>query len=150
MKECVDCKVIKPFTEFYKRGKVRYEKYKNTSAGYHLWCKECNSIRRHNFYIGNATKVKDQDRNSKLKSAYGITITDFNEMLVKQQGCCAICKCKPEQQNNTDKRRQNLSIDHCHTTGKVRGLLCTGCNLALGYVKDNPNTLKEMINYLLR
>lgn len=65
-------------------------------------------------------------------------------MLLDQNGCCAACKT--DQPGN----RYGWVIDHCHATGKVRGLLCHGCNLALGNVKDNPETLRCLITYLGR
>lgn len=72
----------------------------------------------------------------KVKMSY----EDFKLMLKKQNGKCAICR-EPEV-----KRR--MSVDHCHKTGKVRGLLCQMCNTSLGGFKDNPKLLKKAINYL--
>jgi hypothetical protein len=73
-------------------------------------------------------------------STYGITDQQYREMLVEQNGKCAICKKPP-----TDRR---LAVDHCHTTGKVRGLLCMKCNTGLGHFEDNLKFLEEAQEYL--
>jgi uncharacterized protein YlaI len=61
---------------------------------------------------------------------------------VKQKGCCAICGKHQTILNKT------LNVDHCHKTGKIRGLLCTNCNHGLGKFYDNAEVLKVAINYL--
>ncbi len=85
---------------------------------------------------------EDMKLNSYLKSEYGITIKDYFSILNEQNECCAICG------NRTDAKR--LAVDHCHKTGKVRGLLCSNCNLGLGCFKDDKNNLKKAIDYLLK
>lgn len=73
---------------------------------------------------------------------YGLTKTGFHDLLVKQQGVCAIC------QNAESGRKQILSVDHDHTTGHVRGLLCHSCNVGLGHFKDDPELLARAVAYL--
>ncbi len=77
------------------------------------------------------------NRTRQLKCRYGLTIQDYDDMLNKQKGVCAICETD-EAIPNTGYR---LHVDHNHTTGKVRGLLCTKCNKALGFV-ENTNIQK--------
>lgn len=77
-----------------------------------------------------------------LKNVYGITTEEYNKLFEKQKGSCFGCGV-----HHKDLKR-GLLIDHCHTTGKVRGLLCDGCNKALGCIKDNCETLYNLINYL--
>lgn len=72
---------------------------------------------------------------------YGLSPEQYLDMLEKQQGKCAICKLEP-----TSKR--GLAVDHDHETGEVRGLLCGGCNTALGSFKDDPEVLTSAIEYL--
>jgi len=72
---------------------------------------------------------------------YGITPAQYAELLAKQGGGCAICGDPPTS-------TRDLSIDHDHTTGKVRGLLCNCCNPGLGYFKDNESRLHRAIAYL--
>ena len=78
-------------------------------------------------------------RKDNLKTRYGITEEQYDLMSANQNNCCAICKEKSE---------VNLSVDHCHSSGKVRGLLCKNCNLGLGYFQDNTNRINEAIEYL--
>jgi hypothetical protein len=76
-----------------------------------------------------------------LKTRYKISLDDYQNLLVGQNGLCAICKQPP----NPGK---HLAVDHDHTTGKIRGLLCNSCNLALGMLKDNKDTIQSALDYL--
>lgn len=71
---------------------------------------------------------------------YKVTQADYDAMVKNQKGVCAICKRKQE---------KALDIDHCHEIGAVRELLCSNCNRMLGYAKDNCQTLRSAINYLV-
>lgn len=84
---------------------------------------------------------REQFRRNSLKSKYGITPGQYEEMLVSQGGVCAICGSHPIAE-------QLLSVDHCHTTGKVRGLLCQSCNIGIGHFEDSPSILEKAISYL--
>lgn len=77
-----------------------------------------------------------------LNHMYGITLNDYNKMFKNQEGCCAICG---KHQTETEKR---FHIDHCHSTNKVRGLLCFSCNNAIGQLNDDPAILRKAIEYL--
>jgi hypothetical protein len=86
---------------------------------------------------------------------YGITIEIFEAMVIAQNGVCAICK-KPETRgkrmgkfNNAPWATTRLSVDHCHVTGKVRGLLCQRCNIAIGHLNDDPQTAMNAAAYLM-
>lgn len=83
---------------------------------------------------------KRESKNRSLKSLYGIDIEQYEEMYKQQEGKCATCGTYQD----------SLVVDHSHQTGKVRKLLCKKCNLALGYVNDDPTTLRNMIAYLKR
>lgn len=76
-----------------------------------------------------------------LKHMYGITFGKFQDMALDQLGMCAICDTDLDMGFHTH-------VDHDHKTGKVRGLLCSRCNLALGYLRDSIKTLKRAIAYL--
>ena len=83
-----------------------------------------------------------------IKRRYGITIDDYWEMHAAQNGGCAICGSEVSQ----NKRASNylpLFIDHCHTSGEVRGLLCSKCNHGLGLFNDSPELLEQAIQYLV-
>mgnify|MGYP000857438858 FL=1 len=81
------------------------------------------------------------ERKRKLRESYGLTLEEYNTILDAQNNLCAICK-----QINTSSR--DWHVDHCHKTGKVRGILCSHCNLMLGHATDNVLTLHSAINYL--
>jgi hypothetical protein len=81
-------------------------------------------------------------RKCKLQRKYGLTVADYEALLVAQSGRCAICRKKPE--------KVRLAVDHDHVTGKVRGLLCTCCNTALGKFNDDVNLFQTAIDYLER
>jgi hypothetical protein len=96
-------------------------------------------------------KLYDQ-KNSKTRSLYkytkqlkkyGITPEDYDNMYNKQNGCCKICKI------HQSDLKIRLCVDHCHETGKVRGLLCKHCNTVLGMAKDNIDILEEAKQYLI-
>jgi len=92
-------------------------------------------------------------RNKHLKSKYGITQSKYFSLFDLQDGKCRICDTALNHNQNAlrlgEKRDpQSVCIDHCHKTGKVRGLLCFHCNTALGHVFDNSDVLKKMIKYL--
>lgn len=79
-------------------------------------------------------------RRRHLKRNFGLSIADFDRMLEKQGGVCAICGRKPP-----FGRIKNLAVDHDHKTGKIRGLLCNKCNSFLGYVRDD---LSQAVRYV--
>ncbi len=85
---------------------------------------------------------KEYYRNFHYLRKYKIDINEYNLMFKKQKGCCVGCNMH---QKNIKIR---LCIDHCHTTGKIRKLLCYKCNAVLGLVDDNINTLKRLSKYL--
>jgi len=72
--------------------------------------------------VKNCEDYQNRRRNERFKRRYGITLDDYNEMLKKQSNKCKICKISP------DNLKRKLCIDHCHETGKIRGLLCDKCN----------------------
>lgn len=78
--------------------------------------------------------------NNRLRK-YGITKEQWDELFRAQGECCAGCR-------SPEPGRKDWATDHCHTTGRVRGILCDGCNLALGHVKDDPDRLEALARYL--
>lgn len=88
-------------------------------------------------------KNNPQKRKAQRLNAYNITIEKYNEVLEKQGHACAICGY-----SDTSDKNFFPVVDHCHSTGKVRGLLCANCNHAIGKMKDDINILKSAIVYL--
>lgn len=128
MKQCSYCKTEKPFTEF--------NKDKNSKTGYSYSCKPCRSIQGKKYIQNNPDAVKA----THLRK-YGITFEDYKNKIDLQNNKCDICK---EDLDNG----KHTCVDHCHITGKVRGILCRKCNTILGHAKDNTQTLKNAVKYL--
>jgi len=137
--------------EYYKKNK---EKIKAQRKGYEAKNKEKIAARAKLYSIENRDKIKDwrkgyllenkaKYRKNYLKREYGITMEDYENMLIEQDGMCKCCGLP-----GIDNRDRILHIDHNHETNKVRGLLCDNCNRALGMVKDSIKTLESMIEYL--
>lgn len=95
------------------------------------------------YYSIPANKKKHSERsiNWIRFNKFGITRKDYDLMVLKQNGVCAICKLPP--------KYQGLDIDHDHTTGKIRELLCNHCNTMIGLAKESPELLRVAINYLI-
>lgn len=101
----------------------------------------------------NAESSRQWDRNNKdrvrlnhYRSRYGIEVEDLEVMIIAQAYKCPICL--RQLTFNGTKGRNLPVVDHCHTSKKVRGLLCTPCNLALGYLKDNADSATRMVSYI--
>ncbi len=90
------------------------------------------------YYKANLPAIKSY----KLRGKYGITLDDYNEMFIKQDGKCAICG------NHQSEIKTTLVVDHCHSTGKIRGLLCGNCNRGIGMLNHDIENLRCAILYL--
>lgn len=126
-------------------------KNKGFSCGVDTICLDCSRSRVKEWRKQNpdkrAIQVKRENGkkytiNKHLWSKYGITHIEYDQMLFAQDGLCKICK-----RHHTEFSKR-LSVDHCHTTGKIRGLLCSSCNLVLGFAQDDVETLSQAIKYL--
>lgn len=91
------------------------------------------------YYIENRSRIKERVKRSSLVRRYGITFEQVQRLRADQNGRCAICSLEIE-----------LVVDHCHVTGKVRGLLCDSCNVAIGRLKDDPDLVLAAWRYLTR
>lgn len=78
---------------------------------------------------------------------YGLSLVEYGKMHDAQGGKCAICNEWETARSNTGYVK-NLAVDHCHTTGEVRGLLCNRCNVGIGYLNDDVVRLHSAIKYL--
>lgn len=90
------------------------------------------------------------EEHRKLKERYGITPEQYVELLVCQNGRCAICGNEETAKHNRSHKIQKLAVDHCHITGKVRGLLCQDCNRGISKFHDDTVRLEKAISYLTR
>lgn len=104
-------------------------------------------------YDGRVGACKKCARARWLKRTYGITPQHYDDMLVHQCGRCAVCRCEATHVRNTgtgNKRRTVLCVDHDHATGRVRGLLCSKCNQALGHLDDQVDWILKLHEYVSR
>jgi hypothetical protein len=123
---CSRCKIEKPLEAFHRQW--------STVTGRHGWCKDCYNA---NARLKRNKKVTPEQRARWNRATkYGLTEQQYQEMLSQQQRCCLICG-----------EEKPLMVDHCHQTGRVRGLLCHRCNLRLTGVED-PDFLKAALAYL--
>jgi len=129
-KWCNRCEIEKPEADFHKDKTVR--------SGLYGFCKVCKTNASKQWQKDNPTRKRE----TQLKRNYGISLEDYQEMKKAQNNCCATCD------RNESELKRSLMVDHCHTSGKIRGLLCDECNLSLGKIKDNIQTLEKMILYL--
>lgn len=84
-----------------------------------------------------------------LKRKYNLSLEEYEALLITQNYSCKICKStKANREWKTKDQRIDLFVDHCHTTGKIRGLLCNKCNVGLAMFGDNMDTLTTAISYL--
>ena len=128
VRECKQCRTIKPFTAFYKNG--------TSHGGVRTRCKECWAEHERTVL---RPKYADRRLAARRLKRHGVDPVAYNTLFTTQNGQCAICK-----------RSAPLNIDHDHATGKVRGLLCHGCNVSLGHFRDEPALLESAIAYLLK
>ena len=133
MLRCTHCFELKLEEAFHKR------KANSLRNGRDSWCKVCKSIYRKQYFIKNQNK---ETKRSRLKAwKYQGIVFNFEqfEFMKKQQNFkCAICKIATEK----------FHVDHNHTTGKLRQLLCVRCNMGLGLFADNIDLLKSATTYL--
>jgi hypothetical protein len=129
VKVCKDCGQEKPLADFYKSGKYFQPR-----------CKPCHSKKTIAWMKANPKSRDATTRKVRLKKKYGLTVEAYEAMEAAQGGKCFLC-------GNEHKRRK-LNVDHCHTTGRVRGLLCDKCNLAIGLLEDNPMLAEKFKEYL--
>lgn len=135
-KECGETKLLSEFSPKWESGQGKHYRLHS--------CDPCRNAARRSYRRSNYTRYYRHHKNSSLKSLYGITIDDYDEMYDDQEGCCAICG------THQSELRLALQVDHCHDTGIIRGLLCGYCNSVLGYMGDDPEVLDNAAAYLRR
>lgn len=139
-KRCTQCGEEKPCAEFSKTRDGKYGPVLRSN------CKPCASNRAYQWYLDNRDHAIATQRNTKMLKAYGLTVSAYNTLSEAQGHRCAVCN-EPETVARGD-RVMFLAIDHCHNTGRIRGLLCSNCNRAIGLLKDNVDVLRKAIDYL--
>lgn len=136
MKRCSRCKTLKDESEFCKD--------RSRPNGLNHRCKPCNRTHvqeiavRQKQQMGKA-EYRKLRRKWELPHYYGITAEQYTSLVEQQNNQCAICGKNPE---------TYLAVDHCHRTGKIRGLLCRRCNSAIGLFDENQTTIRNALQYL--
>lgn len=133
-KKCGTCNNVMPLASFYNS--------KLSKDGKGNRCKHCDSLARIAWSTKNPIKQKESTRRRNLIFKYGITLEEYDTLLMKQNNKCACC----ETSSNPER---NFSVDHCHITGEVRGLLCSECNRGIGMLGDTAESVKKAYDYLL-
>jgi Recombination endonuclease VII len=153
MKKCNKCNLTKSETEFHKQ--------KDKGDGLFYCCKQCRTKYDHKHhqsksdYYKNVVKnflVKNKDYNKTYwinykRPVHGINKDKYLEMFEQQKGVCAVCGY-PETSKTKSGKIKRLAVDHCHATGKVRGLLCHRCNISIGMLREDVELLYKVINYI--
>jgi hypothetical protein len=162
-KRCKVCGIRKPLTDFYRAAGM--------ADGHRNDCKACNLKAKHDRYIANPgpdkarvlqwqrenrerhlaaqrrrrerSENKAKEREGHLKRTHGITQSDYDAMVDAQKGRCKICGRRPAE-------GKSFHIDHDHVTGRIRGLLCSSCNHALGLFAESPERLRRAALYVTR
>lgn len=131
-------------TDKYKESRARYyqknkEEVKRKAREYYHKHKDARKAKQQQARKDNPSMVRAHN----VRSKFGITLTEYEDIYHKQGGLCDICLVPISM-------GPGAHLDHCHTTGKIRGFLCQDCNFGLGRFEDNPNRLRQAITYLAR
>lgn len=140
MRRCSRCEQVKPANEFAN----------------HAWCRGCLSVYSKGLKKTPESKARHaaleaqrrasspaylRERASRIAKCYGITIEDYARIINRQGGDCASCGDELDMGKKT-------CIDHCHRTGRVRGILCANCNFAVGHVKESAERARKIAHYI--
>lgn len=166
MRRCTRCNENKSLEAFSKSNASK--------DGYHTWCKPCKAASTREWQLANRDTIRakqraeyaadgtaareqarqwhhaNRERSLANKRAwklsiYGLAPADYERLLASQGGACAICHTKDVHRRKGDRE---FSVDHCHETRSVRGLLCHHCNVGLGHFFDNPDLMRAAAEYL--
>lgn len=130
-KVCFNCKELKPISEFCKA--------KQNKDGYSGRCKACDKKYREAFYADKPSHYKKEET---LKRVYGLTWSEYQEMLKVSGNCCYVCGA------HESRFKKGLSVDHDHSTGQIRGLLCGVCNRFIVARHKTGDLLRKAADYL--
>lgn len=147
--ECRTCRTTKARGEFYESCLKRSDRN----------CKMCVVERTRKYrkdfpekryaYVRSwRQRNPDKAQSHYLRNSFGIDAAEYRRMLDEQNGVCAICHGHETQPDPNSGKIRRLAVDHDHTTGAIRGLLCSRCNIGLGWFREDPAYLKLAIAYL--
>ena len=141
---CTVCKVIKPLKDFY---------YRHSEKRHYSACIQCECTKKRKHKIRKRAKQimwpdhwgKATNRDRYYRRVYGITVQDYDRMFCEQDGKCKLCGTT----DGGDKIKKYFSVDHCHDTGKIRGLLCMNCNRDLAVYEKWRDRIELLDRYII-
>jgi hypothetical protein len=145
-RRCKQCGEIKPIAEYPKSESKRNGRKRQCRRGR---CKQCQLQNLQQWVKDNPEQWKLAVRRNNFRNNFGITLEEYDEMVSRQDGLCAICG-NPETVKHARSGIHRLSVDHDHATGQIRALLCKACNSGLGQFRDDPALLRKAADYLER
>ena len=117
----------------------QFPKNRSKKSGYNGHCKDCTGEYQRKYAKTHYGKRKNKNRI--LRYRFNMTIDEFDEMVKSQDGKCYIC-------GGVNIIGRDLDLDHDHTTGQIRKLLCHNCNALIGYIENNIHVVNKALNYL--
>lgn len=137
---CSKCNVVKPLSEFWRDKRKR--------NGKKSWCKPCELKAVADWRAANRAAHRARNFERHLMKTYDITVEQYELLLRRQKGVCAICGRPETAVYKRSKQLRRLCVDHCHKTKQVRGLLCRACNVGIGYLGDDASIYAKVARYL--
>lgn len=152
-KPCTKCHIVKPLSEYHKAWRAKDGKQSRCKAcmisAALKWGRDNREAKNRNARASIKRTVKSRWAKN-ISKKFNLSVKDYEKMLTLQNNACAIC-AKPEKSILKSVRRvKQLAVDHCHASGRIRGLLCAKCNTFLGLANDDPAVLHSAIEYLGR
>jgi hypothetical protein len=153
-KRCRVCLEEKPGVEFTQD--------RNKPDGRDTKCKDCSAEESRRYRVEHSDRVRisktksylrnytDTTRPYRLKRHYGLTVAEYDAMLLQQDGKCAICRQPETSRSRNGESIKLLAVDHDHVSGAPRALLCAFCNQGIGSFKDDPVRLRAAADYIER
>lgn len=139
MKKCNKCEETKDLSSFHKRTSKK--------DGLDCWCKVCVKAYSKNAYATNE-KLRLRSKEIAFRRKYKFSLQEYDNLAIKQNFRCKSCGEEEKSPNSYKTGILPLAVDHDHLTGKVRGLLCSRCNKALGLLDDSPLKIEALLKYL--
>lgn len=151
-RNCLKCGEHKPLSEFGVYGPHRKPKPRCRpccAADMRAWCDK-NRAKVRAGHLEYKRANPDRYIDSRLRHFFGLSLAEYRELEARQEGKCACCR-QPETgmyRGHGLLKPKKLCVDHCHETGRVRGLLCCNCNTALGLLQEDPERVRMLAEYL--
>ena len=141
-RECTTCGIYQLWENYSRKSAKRYKTSPKLNQTLQPICKQCANKKTKEWRLAQSP---ERIKHLYYMRKYGLSFEEFSARWQSQQGKCKICERIMNSQAGTG---DSVCVDHCHTTGKVRGLLCNECNRGLGYFRDNPSSIIKAALYL--